>query len=96
MLLTLEVCMVRAAIRLTYRTARRIAIGVIGVSVVVVGVAMIVLPGPAFLVIPAGLAILSIEFAFARRWLHTIRNGSRNAVNRMRGAAVPARPTSRA
>ena len=38
---------------------------------------MIVLPGPAFIVIPAGLAILSLEFAFARRWLHTIRERSR-------------------
>jgi len=88
--------MVREAIRLTYRTARRIAIGVIGVSVVIVGVAMIVLPGPAFIVIPAGLAILSIEFAFARRWLHAIRDGSRSAVNRMRGMRSPAPPPSRA
>ena len=91
--------MVREAIRLTYRTARRIAIGVIGASVVIVGVAMIVLPGPAFIVIPAGLAILSIEFAFARRCLHTIRDGSRRAVGRMRGArspAVPVRPASSA
>jgi tellurite resistance protein TerC len=91
--------MVREAIRLTYRTARRIAIGVIGASVVIVGVAMIVLPGPAFIVIPAGLAILSIEFAFARRWLHTIRDGSRRAVGRIRGVrspSVPARPASSA
>ena len=86
--------MVRRAIHLTYRTARRIAIGVIGASVVIVGVAMIVLPGPAFIVIPAGLAILSIEFAFARRWLETLRDGSRSAVNRMRGvrSASPAAP----
>jgi hypothetical protein len=34
---------------------------------------MIVLPGPAFIVIPAGLAILGIEFAFARRWLRRLR-----------------------
>ena len=86
--------MVRAAIRVTYRTARRIAIGVFGASVVIVGVAMIALPGPAFIVIPAGLAILSIEFAFARRWLETLRDGSRSAVNRMRGvrSAPPAAP----
>jgi len=86
--------MVREAIRITYRTARRIAIGVIGASVVIVGVALIVLPGPAFLVIPAGLAILSIEFAFARRWLKTLRDGSRSAMNRMRGmpSAPPAAP----
>jgi tellurite resistance protein TerC len=77
--------MVREAIHLTYRTARRIVVGVIGASVVIVGVAMLVLPGPAFIVIPAGLAILSIEFAFARRWLKTLRDGSRSAVNRVRG-----------
>jgi tellurite resistance protein TerC len=64
---------------------------VIGASVVAVGVAMIVLPGPAFIVIPAGLAILSLEFAFARRWLHTIREQSQNAVDRLRGlSAKPA------
>ena len=37
------------------------------------GAALIVLPGPAFVVIPIGLAILSIEFAWARRWLKKVR-----------------------
>lgn len=48
---------------------RRIVIGVVGVSVVLVGVIMLITPGPAIVVIPAGLAILSLEFAFARRIL---------------------------
>ena len=52
-----------------YRMAKRIAIGIVGGSVLLVGVCMIVLPGPAFVVIPAGLAILSVEFAWARIWL---------------------------
>jgi tellurite resistance protein TerC len=52
-----------------YKVAKRIAIGIVGGSVLVVGVCMIVLPGPAFIVIPAGLAILGIEFAWARIWL---------------------------
>lgn len=55
------------------RMARRIAVGVIGSTVVAIGVAMIVLPGPAFVVIPAGLGILGLEFAFARRWLKRLR-----------------------
>ena len=38
-----------------------------------VGVALIVLPGPALIVIPVGLAILSIEFAWARLWLQRVR-----------------------
>ena len=53
----------------TYKVAKRIAICIVGGSVLLVGIAMIVLPGPAFVVIPAGLAILSIEFAWARIWL---------------------------
>ena len=65
--------MVRATLLLTYKLARRIVIAVIGTTVVVIGVAMIVLPGPAVIVIPLGLGILSIEFAWARHWLHAIK-----------------------
>jgi uncharacterized protein (TIGR02611 family) len=52
-----------------YRMAKRIAIGIVGGSVLVVGICMIVLPGPAFVVIPVGLGILGLEFAWARSWL---------------------------
>ena len=53
----------------TYKVAKRIAIGIVGGTVLLVGVCMIVLPGPAIIVIPAGLGILAIEFAWARIWL---------------------------
>ena len=85
--------LVRDTLRYTYRTARRIVVGVIGASVVAIGVAMIVLPGPAFIVIPAGLAILSLEFAFARRWLRAIREQSQGAMDRWRG--LPAKPAAK-
>ena len=55
------------------RTARRVVIGILGTTVCLIGVALLVLPGPAFVVIPAGLAILSIEYAFAKRWLDKLR-----------------------
>ena len=42
-----------------------------GVLIVLCGLAMLALPGPAFLVIPIGLAILSLEFAWAGRLLDT-------------------------
>jgi len=58
----------------TYKVAKRVAIGIVGGSVLVVGIAMIVLPGPAFIVIPAALGILAIEFAWARSWLRKIRD----------------------
>ena len=57
----------------TYKVAKRITIGVVGGTVLLVGVAMIILPGPAFVVIPAGLGILAIEFAWARNWLGKIK-----------------------
>ena len=52
---------------------KRILVMVVGGTVLALGVALVVLPGPAFLVIPAGLAILAIEFAWARRWLRSAR-----------------------
>lgn len=52
---------------------RRIIVIVAGTTVLAIGIALILLPGPAFIVIPAGLAILAIEFAWARRWLHKAR-----------------------
>ena len=44
-----------------------------GGSLLVAGLAMLVLPGPAFVVIPAALAILAVEFLWARRWLAWLR-----------------------
>jgi tellurite resistance protein TerC len=76
--------MVRRTLHLTYRTVRKIVITVVGASVVAVGVAMIALPGPAFLVIPAGLAILGLEFAWARHWLHVARERGQQAFELVR------------
>ena len=42
---------------------------VAGVTLLLTGLAMLVLPGPAFVVIPIGLAVLSLEFAWAERLL---------------------------
>lgn len=58
----------------TRRAARRVVVGVIGTTVLVAGVVMIVTPGPAILVIPAGLAILGTEFRWARRHVDRIRS----------------------
>jgi uncharacterized protein (TIGR02611 family) len=47
----------------------RWAFVLVGVAVLGAGIAMLVLPGPAFVVIPIGLAILSLEFAWAEHLL---------------------------
>ncbi len=44
---------------------------------------MIVLPGPAFIVIPAGLGVLALEFAWARLWLRKLKAAGKQAINRV-------------
>ena len=51
--------------------AYRVAWVTAGVIVVVAGLVMVVFPGPALVVIPIGLAMLSLEFAWAERLLDT-------------------------
>jgi len=52
---------------------KRAVVAIIGGTVLLIGICLIVLPGPAVLVIPAGLAILATEFVWARRWLQKAR-----------------------
>lgn len=68
-----------------YRWARRIAVSVVGFTVVLIGLLMIALPGPAVVVIPIGLAILGLEYAWARRWLRKAREESARAMNSIGG-----------
>jgi uncharacterized protein (TIGR02611 family) len=72
----------------TYNQAKRLIVAVLGFSLLVVGIAMIVLPGPAIVVIPLGLAILATEFVWARKLLVKVKdriermknsNGSKDA-----------------
>jgi len=73
---------------MTLRFVRRVIVGVVGGTVFLVGLAMIVLPGPAFVVIPAGLAILATEFVWARRWLRRAKEMILSAAGK--GGSPPA------
>jgi hypothetical protein len=55
------------------KQVRRAVVFVVGMTVLLLGVALIVLPGPAIVVIPMGLAILGLEFRWARRWMRRAR-----------------------
>lgn len=63
------------------KIARRVIVSVVGVTVLLIGVALLVLPGPAFIVIPIGLAILATEYTWARRWLKKVRRMASNVVS---------------
>jgi uncharacterized protein (TIGR02611 family) len=47
----------------------RLGFGVLGALVLLAGLVMLVTPGPAFVLIPIGLAMLSMEFVWAERLL---------------------------
>lgn len=51
------------------RPAKKAIITVVGVFITGIGIILIVLPGPASLLIPIGLAILSLEYPIVRGWL---------------------------
>ncbi len=70
-----------AAARASFSQARKLIILVLGGTVMLAGLAMVVLPGPAIIVIPAGLAILATEFVWARRLLRRVKEGIFLAAN---------------
>lgn len=57
----------------TLKQAKRMIVATVGLTVLGIGIAMIVLPGPAIVVIPIGLGILATEFVWARNLLHKIK-----------------------
>jgi tellurite resistance protein TerC len=63
------------------KVVRRVIVSVVGATILLIGIALLVLPGPAFIVIPVGLAILATEYAWARRWLKRARRIASNVVS---------------
>ena len=63
------------------KVVRRVIVSVVGVTVLLIGIALLVLPGPAFVVIPVGLAILATEYTWARRWLKKVRRIASDVVS---------------
>jgi uncharacterized protein (TIGR02611 family) len=63
------------------KVVRRVIVSVVGATVVLIGIVLLVLPGPAFVVIPVGLAILATEYGWARRWLRKVRRIASDVVS---------------
>ena len=55
------------------RHSKRTLIGIVGGIVLLIGIVLIPYPGPGWLIVFAGLAILATEFEFAARILHRLR-----------------------
>ena len=83
--------MIQKTIHWTYKAARRVAIAVLGSTIIAIGIVMIVAPGPAIIVIPIGLAVLGLEFAWARHWLKRLRETISNGMAGARARRAQAR-----
>jgi uncharacterized protein (TIGR02611 family) len=58
---------------MTLAKIKRIIVSVIGFTVLIIGIFLIVFPGPAFIVIPVGLAILATEYAWAKNLFEKVK-----------------------
>lgn len=67
---------------------KRFAVTLLGGGLVLLGLALMVLPGPGFLVVVVGLTVLATEYAWARRLLKRARSKAEEAQR----AAVASRP----
>lgn len=79
----------RAGVRRTTvgRWAWRVLITIAGVAVIAVGVVLLPLPGPGWVVIFAGLGLLATEYDWARRLLAWTRRKASELANRARRKA---------
>ncbi|MSR62569.1 MAG: hypothetical protein EXS08_09015 [Planctomycetes bacterium] len=64
-------------LRVTYRGAKRIAVLVVGGTLLSFGILLLVLPGPGLPLIFFALTVLATEFLWARLWLRRARVGAR-------------------
>ncbi len=71
----------KAVGRFIGRNGQRIAVTIAGFAVLLAGVALLVLPGPGWLLIFVGLGILSTEYMWARRLLDTAKRKAEQAKN---------------
>lgn len=66
------------------RTGKRVAVTVVGFSLIGVGLVLLVVPGPGLLLIAAGLAVLATQYTWARRALEETRKRAGSATQRLR------------
>lgn len=80
--------MVQRLVDGSYKMAKRVVVAVIGGTVLALGVVMLVAPGPGIAAVAAGLAILAVEFAWARTWLARVRRKMSEATSALRGRNI--------
>lgn len=73
----------KAVGRFIARNGKRLAVTIVGIVVLLAGIALLVLPGPGWLVIFVGLSILATEYVWAQRVLKTAKEKANNAKDKV-------------
>ena len=73
----------------TIRQARRVVAAVVGFTLLALGVVMLVMPGPGWLMIFLGLSALAAEFVWARRLLKRLKKRGAALGERLFGQRKP-------
>ena len=74
----------RALHQRSHPVLRRVVVAVIGFTLLGIGVALLVLPGPGLLVIAAGIAVLALEFPWAERLAKRAQDAIESALRRLK------------
>ena len=74
-----------------WRQARKLIVFVFGTTILLIGIVFIFTPGPAFIVIPGGLAILATEFVWAK---HLLAYAKRRVQELTQSSSPPNPPTA--
>jgi cation:H+ antiporter len=73
------------SLRASWHQLRKLVVLIVGAATLLAGIALLVLPGPAFVVIPLGLALLGTEFVWARRLLSMMQKRVHKTFKRFSG-----------
>ena len=65
----------------TLKQAKRLVMIVVGFTVILLGIIMLVTPGPGIAAIAGGVAILATEFVWAKKLLKRFGDGANNLKN---------------
>lgn len=65
---------------------KKIIVAVIGSTILIIGLILLVTPGPAFIVIPLGLGILATEFVWARKILDKMKDTIKAGKEKIKGS----------
>jgi Flp pilus assembly protein TadB len=84
-----------AVLRFIARSSKRIAVSVVGGTLVAAGLAMLVLPGPGILVVALGFAVLGTEYAWAAAALERTKRTAQRAGRAAKGAVGTVRRRGR-